>query len=102
TFISPDFFHKDTPEFKEIRENFIYRYGQEPEEYHLLGYELIFQLGKLLDEYGKYFQNGLQTGKYFEGKVMEGMQYGIFNDNQIVPITKLEGLKLVNQFGKQD
>jgi len=101
-FISPDLFNKDLSWFEAFKEDFISGYGQEPEEYHLLGYELIFQFGKLLDKYGKYFQVGLRTGKYFKGKVMGGIQYGIFNDNQVVPITKLEELKLVNQIDKQN
>jgi len=99
-FISPDFFNKDLSWYKAFEEDFIFRYGQEPEKYHLLGYELVSQLGKLLDEYGKYFQIGLRTDRCFKGKVMEGIQYGIFNDNQVVPITKLEELKLVNQIDK--
>lgn len=101
-FISPDLFRKDLPWFGEFEKDFIDVFGEKPSEYHLLGYEVIYHLGRLLSENGKYFQIGLRAGKYYTGKVMNGIQYGTYNDNQVVPITKLEDLSLVNQVDKED
>lgn len=96
-FISPTLFKKETASFQTLEETFIENIGREPGQYHLIGYELLYQLGKLLRDHGKYFQKGLHGDKKIEGKIMYGLQYGQYHDNQIVPMTKLENLKLVNQ-----
>lgn len=100
-FINPSYFKTDQT-YALLKADFIKSVGREPGEYHLTGYELIYQLGHLLKKNGKYFQRGLRTGEFFPGKVMEGMQYGAFNDNQVVPITKLEDLRLVNQMTEKE
>lgn len=102
TFISPSLFKKSESWYKAFKDDFIAKHSKEPSDYHLLGYELVYQLGKLLQDNGKYFQIGLRSGEYFEGKVMSGLQYGTFNDNQVVPITKLEDLLLVDQNAKEE
>lgn len=69
-------------------------YCTEPTSYHYLGFELIMQLGNLLDKNGKYFQRGLVSGGYIDGLLMEGMKYGINRDNQVVPIVNMKNLNL--------
>ncbi|MEM0941249.1 MAG: hypothetical protein AAGI25_15900 [Bacteroidota bacterium] len=101
-FISPGLYNRSTPFYEELRDSFIASIGREPGEYHLTGYELIYQLGHLLKEHGSYFQRGLRGGKIIPGKVMYGLKYGTFHDNQIVPITKLEELRLVLQHDKKE
>ncbi|MEM8939941.1 MAG: hypothetical protein AAGC64_11390 [Bacteroidota bacterium] len=101
-FISPDLHNRSTPFYEELRNSFIASIGREPGEYHLIGYELIYQLGYLLKEHGRYFQRGLRGGKVMPGKVMYGLRYETFHDNQIVPITKLEELRLVLQHNKKE
>ena len=96
-FISPTLFKENTLFFETLGNAFIEKIGREPGQYHLLGYELIFQLGQLLNSHGKYFQRGLQNEDILEGKVMYGLSYGQYHDNQLVPITKLQDLTLVIQ-----
>ena len=96
-FISPSLFNKSNEFYEELEQSFIETAGREPGEYHLIGYELIYQLGYLLKKHGKYFQKGLSSGEKIDGKIMYGLSYGAYHDNQVVPITKLEDLKLVNQ-----
>ncbi len=102
TFISPNNFNKKLPWYSDFKQEMIDAFHQEPDEYHLLGYELVYQIGMLMKEYGKYFQIGLRSGKEYKGKFMRGIQYGAFNDNQIVPMTQLEDLQLVDQTNFED
>ncbi|GAB4237158.1 MAG: hypothetical protein Tsb0034_12160 [Ekhidna sp.] len=95
--ISTDFVDDQSPTYTEVRKKFIKKMGMPPGEYHIIGYELMMQLGKLLHERGKYFQKGLQTGEFIPGLLMEGMRYGPYNDNQVVPVVKLENLRLMKQ-----
>ncbi len=76
----------------------------EPTEYHHIGYELIMQLGLLFDKYGKYFQKGFIADEYLDGHVMEGLSYGPYRDNQVVPIVTIEDLvlKIQNRKGTNE
>lgn len=92
--ISTSYFDKSKFEYERVKRKFIQKIGDTPNEYHLTGYELIMQLGRLMDDNGKYFQRGLIDGNITSGIIMEGLKYGGFNDNQIVPILKLENLQI--------
>jgi hypothetical protein len=94
--ISTSYFDKSRFEYERMKRKFIQQTGNTPNEYHLTGFELIMQMGRLMAENGKYFQRGLIDGDITSGILMEGMKYGGFNDNQIVPIVKLEKLQLKN------
>jgi len=93
-FISPDYFKSGSPQYEKLSKTFIEKIGREPDKYHFIGYELIYQLGLLLKEHGKYFQKGLRNGDFIPGELMKGLEYGSFNDNQVVPMTVLENLRL--------
>lgn len=73
------------------------RFWTEPTQYHCQGYELIMQLGRLFSQNGKHFQRGLMTGKHIEGHLMEGLKYGGYRDNQVVPIVTIEELQILRQ-----
>lgn len=95
-FIHPTLFNTSTYYYEQLEKAFIDTLGREPGKYHLIGYEMIYHLGHLLNKNGKYFQQDI-SGKVQKGKVMYGLKYGAFHDNQVVPITQLEELKLINQ-----
>ena len=97
TFINSTYFDRERSAYQEVEASFIDAIGREPDLYHLIGYELVYQLGNLLEKNGRYFQKGLNEYSLIEGRVMQGLKYGPFNDNQIVPMTQLKDLKLVNQ-----
>lgn len=100
-FLSPSFIDKDKKSYAKLSKTFIETVGVEPSEYHVYGYELIMQLGQLMNAHGKYFQRGLLNGEAYPGIVMEGLRYGPYQDNQVVPITTLKNLTLVNQNKRQ-
>ncbi|WP_421762886.1 hypothetical protein [Ekhidna sp.] len=100
-FLSPSYYSIESDDFARIKERFIEKIGKDPNEYHIHGYELIMHLGYLLKKHGKYFQRGLQTGDFHSGYIMNGMKYGPYKDNQVVPITTLRNLTLQNQNSEQ-
>lgn len=96
-FLSPSYYSIESDEFEGVKEKFIKKIGKDPNEYHIHGYELVMHLGHLLKENGKYFQRGLQKGEFNPGYIMNGIKYGPYKDNQVVPITTLKNLTLENQ-----
>ena len=96
TFIEPHYFKTRSKSYRIVYNKFINFLGKEPSEYHFIGYELTMQIGQILNRYGKNFYLNLKDN-YLPGITMDGLQYGKKNDNQMVPILKLENLKLVNQ-----
>lgn len=95
--ISTSYVDKSRFDFQRVKRKFIQEIGDAPNEYHMIGYELVMQLGRLMKENGKYFQRGLIEGDFTRGILMEGIKYGGFNDNQIVPIIQLENLQISNK-----
>ncbi|WP_420318262.1 hypothetical protein [Ekhidna sp.] len=96
-FLSPNYYDEEDLAFEDLRSEFIKKIGKEPSEYNIYGYELIMHIGNLMNKHGKYFQRGLSSDNHYPGYVMEGIKFGAYKDNQIVPITTLKGLKLENQ-----
>ena len=101
-FLSPTFYDRTSNNYSRLAEDFVREVGVMPNEYHIYGYELTMQVGRLLSQYGVYPQRGWSNGDKIEGTLMEGLRYGIFQDNQVVPITTLEDLELINQNTKQE
>lgn len=90
--------------YLDLETKFLATCAKPPSQYHLQGYDLMMQVGSLLDKYGVYFQKELRKGGYFKGNVLQGLKYGSANDNQIVPIVKFEDaqLKVVNKDSYED
>lgn len=86
----------------EIAEKIGKTYWTKASEFHLLGYELIMQVGHLFEKHGKHFHRGLISGEYIDGYLMEGLSYGPYRDNQVVPIVTIEDLTLNVQNAKRD
>ncbi|MEO9873103.1 hypothetical protein [Ekhidna sp.] len=101
-FVNPSYFDNESYKYEDLVTDFISEIGREPSEYHIYGYELLKHIGVMMEKHGKYFQRGLIDGTYQSGFIMEGLKYGIYNDNQVVPITTLKGLQLQNQNTKQE
>ena len=101
-FLSPSYYDVENDDYERMKKAFIERIGREPGEYHIYGYELIWHIGQLMKENGKYFQRGLLSGEFRPGYLMEGLKYGPYKDNQLVPITTLKNLELKKQSMEQE
>lgn len=96
-FLSPGYIDKNGSTYEELKKDFILSIGREPGEYHIIGYEMLMHIGRLMKEHGTYFQKGLIGGEHIPGIIMGGMEYGTYNDNQVVPVIKLEDFRLIRQ-----
>jgi hypothetical protein len=96
--VYPDFINKNGLKYKEVCDKVLAEYKIPATTYHLQGYELMYQMGKLMNDNGAYFQNGKTGKKLRRGIIYEGLRFGEGKDNQVVPIVKFENgeLKVVN------
>ncbi|MEM9896760.1 MAG: hypothetical protein AAF789_10360, partial [Bacteroidota bacterium] len=96
-FISPlyvDSQKESAIQFKSKVEDQLYT---QPSQYHHLGYELVLSVGRLLNEHGVYFQKELPNDYIFPGSLMQGIEYGSFRDNQVVPINVLQDFSIIRK-----
>ena len=97
-FISPDFILQSKPTFKKFRRDYQKEFKEIPSMNSMLGYEVMMYTGEMMKKYGNYFQKGALEEGFVSGKLFYGIDYKIFNSNQVVPITQFinSELKLVN------
>jgi len=90
--IAPDYIDYKNPAVLGFRQDFYEQFGDYPNVFAALGYDMILFLGTMLAEHGCLFQKGWED-YYYAGKIFPGFSYGMYHDNQIVPIIS---------FGKTD
>ncbi|MEM8894665.1 MAG: hypothetical protein AAGC88_08815 [Bacteroidota bacterium] len=96
--IHTNYVNYDSADIFSIEDELTQLYRNQPSLNQLTGYDLIWFIGKQLDEHGVYFQRGLEAGELIPGRVFPGYMYGYARDNQFVPIVKMvdSALKIVN------
>ncbi|MEQ6120895.1 hypothetical protein [Reichenbachiella sp. MALMAid0571] len=97
-FISPDYVLRNSPAFLKFRRDYQKEYREMPSMNSMLGYEVMMYTGEMMKKYGHYFQRGALQEGFVPGKLFYGIDYKIFNSNQVVPITQFinSELQLVN------
>lgn len=60
-----------------------------------IGYDIMLTYGKLMAEYGKYFQVGLKRKRFIEGELTDKFNYQFSNDNRYVPVLKYKGTEVI-------
>lgn len=90
----PEYRDRYKPSYRKLVDRFREKYKTNPTLNHFRGYEAIWYTGNMLHRYGKYFQEGLRDGNFYQGKAFEGHKYGGNNDNQIVPIVRFKDARL--------
>jgi len=58
------------------------------------GYDIVVTYGRLLHEYGKYFQIGLKRKSRIDGELSEAFDYRLTNDNRYIPILKIRNSQI--------
>lgn len=94
-FVNPKYLDKETETYRVFRNKFMTTYRKDPSYNAALGYEMMYYLGGMLKEYGHYFQKGNPTVGFRKGQLMEGINFGLRNSNQYVPITAIIDSKIV-------
>ena len=59
-----------------------------------IGYDILVTFGKLMGEYGKYFQIGVKRKPWIEGELSEAFDYRFSNDNRHIPILKIRSSQI--------
>lgn len=60
-----------------------------------LGYDIMLTYGRLLHEYGKYFQVGLKRKKEIKGGLTTEFDYRFSNDNRFIPLFRVTDSQVV-------
>ncbi len=86
----------NTPQVEEFRKRYVEKYLINPTKNDLLGdaylgYDLVVNYGRLLHQYGKYFQLGLKRRADIEGELIESFNYRFTQDNNFIPYLKVRG-----------
>lgn len=92
--IGQNYFDFTSQRVVEFKDNYRKKYNKLPTQYSYDGYETMWFFGEQLKEFGNYFQYGLYDEGFQNGHLYFGFDYTNANDNQVVPIMKMEGLEL--------
>lgn len=85
----------DKPEIAEFRQRYLNKYLVNPVREERLGdayigYDIMVTFGRLLNEYGKYFQVGLKRQDRIKGELTDFLEYKLSNDNRYIPYMKVK------------
>lgn len=80
---------------QEFRDRFRQTYYQIPSKNVFLGYDIVYFIGQMLNEYGIYFQEFFEDENPVPSRFFQGYNYFQANDNQYVPIIQFNEGSLV-------
>jgi hypothetical protein len=98
--ISSSYINFESDQFIELQDYYIKNYRNKISKNFILGSELINLIFSIVKDYGKYFQFGLRNEQFIPGNIFYGFKYLENNDNQIVPMLKVDSsrIEMVNQY----
>lgn len=93
-FVAPAYIDYSKESLHDFRKNFYAQFGVYPNYYATLGYDTMYFLGKMLFQYGTYFQKHWKKDTV-AGQAFAGFAYGGQHDNQHVPIIRFQDSQFV-------
>ncbi len=93
--ISPVYLDYRNPAVQEFRDRYREMYYQVPSKNVFLGYDTVYFIGQMLNEYGVYFQEFFTTENPVPSRFFQGYNYFQANDNQYVPVIQFEEGSLI-------
>jgi hypothetical protein len=93
-FVAPEYIDYTKESLHVFRRSFYDQFGVYPNYYATLGYDMMFFLGKMLFQYGTYFQKHWKEDMV-AGQVFAGFAYGVHHDNQHVPVIRFQDSQFV-------
>ena len=94
-FVQPKYIDEGALGYRRFRQLYLQHQHLPPTAYAGQGFDLLLFFGNALATFGSAFQPGLATDAPVPGAVFQGYAYpNGFRDNQVVPITKLDGLEM--------
>lgn len=89
-FLSPGYAEHRRRSVKNFEETYRKKYNVVPSKYAYAGYDALYYIGQMLQEYGTYFQEFYTDDKPVKSLLFAGYNYFEAQDNQIVPIIRFE------------
>ncbi|MHA7877578.1 MAG: ABC transporter substrate-binding protein [Bacteroidota bacterium] len=86
-FVAPNHITYEKASLHKFRNSFYDRFAQYPNTYACIGYEMMLLGGRMLAQYGTYFQKHWEKA-FYQGAIFQGAAYGTHHDNQHVPIVR--------------
>jgi len=93
-FLSPNYVDYSRPALAIFRRNFFEKNGTKPNEKSYVGYEMMLFFGRMLGDYGPYFQKKWEN-IYYSGVIFQGVSYGKHHANQHIPVLRFAKDKFV-------
>ena len=93
-FIYPKYIDNTLPGPQHFRRKYASLFHVPPSVYAYSGFEMLYYFGNMLQKYGSKFNNGLQTEGPVSGILFQGIGYAGAQDNQYVPLIKMENSQL--------
>ncbi len=93
--IGQNYFDFSSEEVANFKSKYTEKYNRLPTQFSYDGYEAMMVFGKKLITYGNYFQYGMYHEGLKKGNLYYGFDYTNANDNQFVPVLRLEDLNVI-------
>lgn len=99
-FVGSNYMDYGTETVKEFRERYVNTFLSSPVKEERLGdaymgYDIVVTFGRLLNQYGKYFQVGLRRRGTVDGELTEQLIYRLSNDNRFMPYLRVRAAEVV-------
>ncbi|MGI2299927.1 hypothetical protein [Candidatus Cardinium hertigii] len=86
-FLSPNYIDYSRPALSIFRKKFFEKNATKPNEKSYIGYEMMLFFGRMLGDYGTYFQKKWENMQY-SGLIFQGVSYGKHHANQHIPVLR--------------
>jgi ABC-type branched-subunit amino acid transport system substrate-binding protein len=93
-FIYPKFIDNTQLGPQQFRRKYATRFKVPPTVYAYSGFEMLYYFGQVLQKYGSRFNGGLQNEGPVSGVIFQGIGYAGAQDNQYVPLLRMQDLQL--------
>ncbi|MGB3848651.1 MAG: ABC transporter substrate-binding protein [Tunicatimonas sp.] len=89
-FLSPGYTQPRRRSVKRFAEAYRKKYNVVPSKYAYAGYDAMYYIGRMLQEYGTYFQEFYTGARPVKSRLFAGYNYYEAQDNQVVPVIRFE------------
>lgn len=93
--VAPTFYNENSSKYRALKESVIKHFKLVPNQYHVIGFDLVLGVGELLHANGKYFQVGIRNDQIVKSRLLPDLRFGNKNDNQVVPIIMFKDSNLI-------
>ncbi|MGI2256989.1 hypothetical protein ACRRVD_00110 [Candidatus Cardinium hertigii] len=93
-FLSPNYIDYSRAALSIFRKIFFEKNATKPNEKSYIGYEMMLFFGRMLSDYGTYFQKKWEN-MYYSGVIFQGVSYGKHHANQHIPVLRFAKDKFI-------